>query len=221
MVELSKSAKIRMLVTGLLLVKLALLLLFYHPVLGRSSSPATTPGEASQATPGVPPAHEKAAELQGTSLEQPQSEAPAAEPGCADNPLGETTWESVKQLATTLERQRAALAIKEAQLRQREEQLEMLKTSLRTQLEELTTMHTRLSEVIKKKNDVDDEELKRLARVYEATTPEQSGVLLGKLEARLAARILSRMNGVKAGKALGSMQPEQAARISEQFAKKE
>jgi flagellar motility protein MotE (MotC chaperone) len=221
MVELSKSAKIRMLVTGLLLVKLALLLLFYHPVLGRSSSPATTPGEASQATPGVPPAHEKAAELQGMSLEQPQSEVPAAEPGCADNPLGETTWESVKQLATALERQRAALAIKEAQLRQREEQLEMLKTSLRTQLEELTTMHTRLSEVIKKKNDVDDEELKRLARVYEATTPEQSGVLLGKLEARLAARILSRMNGVKAGKALGSMQPEQAARISEQFAKKE
>jgi flagellar motility protein MotE (MotC chaperone) len=221
MVELSKSAKIRVLVIGLLLVKLALLLLFYHPMLGRSSSPASIPGEASQAMPAVPQDHEKSVELQRTTTEPSQTETASAESGRADNALGGTTWESVKQLAAALERQRAALALKEAQLRQREEQLEMLKTSLRDQIEELTTMHTRLSEVIKKKNDLEEEDLKRLARVYEATTPEQSGVLLGKLEAKLAARILSRMNGVKAGKVLGSMEPTQAARISEQFAKKE
>jgi flagellar motility protein MotE (MotC chaperone) len=123
--------------------------------------------------------------------------------------------------SAALERQRAALAIKEVQLRQREEQLEMFKTSLRDQLEELAAMRTRISEVVKKKNELEEEELKRLARVYEATTPEQSDVLLGKLEAKLAARILSRMNGAKAGKVLSSMEPTQAARISEQLAKKE
>ena len=97
----------------------------------------------------------------------------------------------------------------------------MFKASLRDQLEELAAMRTRISEVVKKKNELEEEELKRLARVYEATTPEQSGVLLGKLEAKLAARILSRMNGAKAGKVLSSMEPTQAARISEQLAKKE
>jgi hypothetical protein len=43
MPELSKSAKLRMLILGLMLVKLALLLFFYHPVFGLSSPPSTTP----------------------------------------------------------------------------------------------------------------------------------------------------------------------------------
>jgi len=221
MVELSKSAKIRMLVVGLLLVKLALLLFFYHPVLGRSLSPASMPPEAAQSQRSGFQAPETSAALPRTAVGQSQVETAAAEPGRVENPPGEPSWELVKQLAAALERQRAALAIKEAQLRQREEQLEMLKTSLRDQLEELATMRTRISEAVKRKNDLEEEELKRLARVYEATTPEQRGVLLGKLEAKLAARILSRMNGAKAGKALSSMEPAQAARISEQLAKKE
>jgi flagellar motility protein MotE (MotC chaperone) len=221
MVELSKSAKIRMLVVGLLLVKLALLLLYYHPVLDRSPSPTSPPLEATRPHLSSLQAPETPAELQRPAAGLPQVDAATAEPGRADNPPSAPPWESVKQLAAALERQRAALAIKEAQLRQREEQLEMLKASLRDQLEELAAARTRISEAVKRKNDLEEEELKRLARVYEATTPEQSSVLLGKLEAKLAARILSRMNGAKAGKVLSSMEPTQAAQISEQLAKKE
>jgi flagellar motility protein MotE (MotC chaperone) len=135
--------------------------------------------------------------------------------------VGESAWNSVKQLLAALDRQRLALADKEARLRQEGEQLESLKDSLRDQLEGLTAMRAQVAEALRKKWEVEDEELKRLARVYEATTPEQSGVLLGKLDAKVAAQILSRMNGPRAGKVLGYMEPTQAARISEQLLKKE
>jgi hypothetical protein len=99
MVELSKSAKIRVLVVGLLLVKLALLLFFYHPVLGRASLPASMPPEATQLHLSGFQAPETPAELQRTAVGQPQVETTSAEPGRAENSPGETPWEAVKQLA--------------------------------------------------------------------------------------------------------------------------
>jgi flagellar motility protein MotE (MotC chaperone) len=241
MLELSKSAKLRMLILGLMLVKLALLLFFYHPVFGLSSPPAnplqdtTSPARARAQRPEGGGSTAGSTETPGrkepstalpflsprTAAGQPQTDGAFTETAPPGDQAGESPWESVKQLAAALERQRATLASKEAQLRQEEERLEALKASLRDQLEELTAMNARVSEAARKKADLEEEELKRLVRIYEATSPEQSGVLLGKLDAKLAARILSRMNGAKAGKVLTSMEPTQAARLSEQLAKKE
>ena len=239
MLELSKSAKLRMLILGLMLVKLALLLFFYHPVFGLSSPPSSTLQDAASAvraraqqpeasgstagsteTPGRKETGTAPLLLKRIAAGQPQTEGALAETALPGDHAGESPWESVKQLAATLERQRATLASKEAHLRQEEERLESLKALLRDQLEELAAMHARISEAARKKVDLDEEELKRLARVYESTSPEQSGMLLSRLEAKLAARILSRMNGAKSGKVLTSMEPTQAARLSEQLAKK-
>ena len=217
MLDLSKSARVRVLVLGLLLVKLALFLLFYHPVLVLSSQPSVAPQGPAQplvSQPQAPGMRTPAEGGRGTAA------VPAAGAFQGGHP-SESPWPAVKQLLGALERQRIALADKEARLRREEEQLETLKGSLREQVEELTTLRARVSEVLRKKWELEDEELKRLARVYEATTPEQSGVLLGKLDAKLAAQILSRMNGPRAGKVLSSMEPTKAARISEQLLKKE
>jgi len=165
MLELSKSAKLRMLILGLVLVKLALLLFFYHPVFALSSprsstlqdtaSPVRTRAQrpevsgstaASTETPGRKEIGTAPLLLQRTAAGQPQTEGPLAETALQGDHPGESPWESVKQLATALERQRATLASKEAHLRQEEERLESLKTLLRDQLEELTTMHARISE---------------------------------------------------------------------------
>ena len=240
MLELSKSAKLRMLIVGLVLVKLALLLFFYHPVFGVSSplsgtlqdtaSPARARAQrpevsgstaGSTETPGRKETGTAPLPLQRTAAGQPQTEGPLAGTALQGDHAGESPWESVKQLATALERQRATLASKEAHLRQEEERLESLKALLRDQLEELAAMHARISEAARKKVDLEEEELKRLARVYESTSPEQSGLLLSRLDAKLAARILSRMNGPRAGKVLSTMEPAQATRVSEQLAKKE
>lgn len=221
MLELSKLRKLRLLVGGLLLVKLALLLFFYHPVLGRSPTPVTS----TQLTAAAPSSQLQASDA--TSFPQPESSLLSQR---ADSPgasalqgvhVGDATWESVRQLVASLEQQRFALASKEAHLQQEEERLASLKAALREELEELSAMRMRANEVLKKKADVEEEELRRLARVYEATTPEQSSTLLGKLDPKLAGRILARMNGHKAGKVLSLMEPAQAARVSEYLAKKE
>jgi flagellar motility protein MotE (MotC chaperone) len=241
MLELSKSAKLRMLILGVMLVKLALLLFFYHPVFGLSSLPSsplqdtTSPVRARAQRPDVGGSTAGSTETPGrkvpgtalpllsqpTAAGQQQTEGAFTETALQGDQTGESPWESVKQLAAALERQRAMLVSKEARLRQEEERLEALKVSLHDQLEELTAMNAQVSEAARKKADLEEEELKRVVRIYEATSPEQSGVLLGKLDAKLAARILSRMNGAKAGKVLTSMEPTQAARLSEQLAKKE
>lgn len=221
MLELSKLRKLRLLVGGLLLVKLALLLFFYHPVLGRSPTPVTS----TQLAAPVPSSQLQASDA--TSFLQPESFSPSqtdGSPGTSalqDIHVGDATWEPVKQLVASLEQQRFALASKEAHLQQEHERLTLLKAALREELEELSTMRMRANEVLKRKADVEEEELRRLARVYEATTPEQSSTLLGKLDPKLAARILARMNGHKAGKVLSLMEPAQAARVSEYLAKKE
>jgi flagellar motility protein MotE (MotC chaperone) len=214
MLERSKSAKCRVLVAGLLLLKLTLLLLAHPPALERSA-PQTPPA----ADPALPPtpAQESAPASQPPT---PTAGVPAASPS-GELPASPFAWEPLKQLAASLERQRLALAHREAQLHREQEQLEMLKTSLREQLEALSAMHARIDAALHQKAEREDEELQRLARLYEATSPQQSSALLAKLDARLAARILMRMNGVKAGKVLSAMEPAQAARVSEQLAKKE
>lgn len=184
MLELSKSSKLRMLIVGLVLVKLALLLFFYHLVFGVSSPLSGTlqdtasPARARPQRPEVSgstagstetPGHKETGTaplpLQRTAAGQPQTEGPLAETALQGDHAGESPWESVKELAAALERQRATRASKEAHLRQEEERLESLKTLLRDQLEELTAMHARISEAARKKVDLEEEELKRLAHL--------------------------------------------------------
>jgi hypothetical protein len=221
MVELSKLGKVRVLIVGLLLVKLALLFSFYDPLLWRSSPAGTAAQPAAHSAPSHRPASDTAFTSQPDSPMPFQTESASLTPAPQSIWGSETLWSPVKQLAASLEQQRAALASKEAQLRQEQEQLALLKTALREEIEELATMRLRVNEALKKKAEIEEEELKRLARVYEATVPEQSSTLLGKLDAKLAARILARMNGPKAGKILSTMEPTQAARVSEYLAKKE
>ena len=221
MLELSKLRKLRLLVGGLLLVKLALLLFFYHPLLWRASEPITSAQPTVYASPSRQQATDASSAPQPDSCSSLQTDSPPGTPVLQDTPAGSFSWEPVKQLVASLEQQRIALAGKEAQLHREQEQLASLKTALRVQLEELAAIRIQVNEALKKKADVEDEELKRLARVYEATTPEQSSTLLGKLDAKLAARILIRMNSPKAGKVLSTMEPAHAARVSEYLAKKE
>lgn len=217
MPEVSKSARFHVLVLGLLLLKVALFLFLYHPVLGVSPQPAIAPHGPAHPPPSQPQAPTSG---QAEASDRETAAAPSGAALQADH-TSDSPWHAVKQLLAALERQRRALTDKEARLRQEEEQLEILKGSLQDQLGELTAMRVQVSEALQKKWELEGEELKRLARIYEATTPEQSGVLLGKLDAKLAAQILSHMNGPRAGKVLSSMEPAKAVRISEQLLKKE
>jgi flagellar motility protein MotE (MotC chaperone) len=66
---------------------------------------------------------------------------------------------------------------------------------------------------------LEKEELAKLAKVFEATPPEQAGPMFSKLEVGLAAKILFRMKGRQAGKIWGYVDPDQAVEISKELAK--
>lgn len=78
---------------------------------------------------------------------------------------------------------------------------------------------TKLVDQKEKKGIKEEERIKQLAKIFESTPPEQAGNLLGRLETRIAARILLQMNGRKAGKIWGFVKLDQAVKISQELSK--
>ena len=121
---------------------------------------------------------------------------------------------------TSLEKKRLLLSHKEEQLRVREERLNRLKKQIEDKIAELKKIEVKIEEMAGIKKSVHEEKLNHLAKVYESTTPEQAGPMISKLDVKLAADILMRINGRKAGKIWAFVQPQRAVKISEELARK-
>ena len=113
-----------------------------------------------------------------------------------------------------LEKKRKELENKEEDFKQKEELLNQLKTEIEERLDRLAQMEKKIGKLITLKETKKDKELTKLAKVFEATPPEQAGPMFDKLDVELAAKILFRMKGRNAGKIWGYVNPEQAVRIS-------
>jgi flagellar motility protein MotE (MotC chaperone) len=146
----------------------------------------------------------------------------------ADNNEGQPSEETAESesedpddLLRSIQRERDALKnredrlkTKEEQLRQREVRIERVQIEIEEKLETLHLIQATLQELIQEKRILDNEILKKLAKVYESTPPEQAGPMLEQLDVKLAAKILIRMDGRKAGKIWGYVTPEKASQIS-------
>jgi len=120
---------------------------------------------------------------------------------------------------TILEKKRKEIAKGEEELKQREERLSQLKAEIEERLETLAQTEKRIGKLITLKESEEDKELTKLAKVFEATPPEQAGPMFNKLDVDIAAKILIRMKGRSAGKIWGYVDPDQAVRISNELAK--
>ena len=120
-----------------------------------------------------------------------------------------------------LDKKRNELDRKEKELTQKKEQLNKLKTEIETTLDNLAQkekgIDKKISQLITLKESMEEAELKKLAKVFEATPPEQAGPMFDKLDVELAAKILFRMKGRNAGKIWGYVDPDQAVRISREL----
>ena len=147
-----------------------------------------------------------------------QEEEPLEEAVVARAPVeGELEQESL----SLLNKKRQELDQRAKQLEQEEERLNQLKSDITNTLESLTEREARIDKRIKDlitlKEALEEEELKKLAQVFEATPPEQAGPMFDKLDVRLAAKILFRMKGRYAGKIWGYVDPDQAVKISNEL----
>jgi flagellar motility protein MotE (MotC chaperone) len=129
-----------------------------------------------------------------------------------------TSGEELKTL-TLLEKKKKEVETKEQELRQREERLNQLKAEIEERLTTLAQMEKKIEQSIALKEAEEDKELIKLAKVFEATPPEQAGPMFNKLDVDIAVKILLRMKGKNAGKIWGFVDPDKAVIISKELAK--
>jgi len=99
-------------------------------------------------------------------------------------------------------------------LKIQEKNLKDLKYQIEERIEQLVKIEKNISALIAQKEQVENEKMKKLAKVFEATPPEQAGVLMSKLDVDIAAKLLINMQGRKAGKIWGFVDPDSAVLIS-------
>jgi len=143
-----------------------------------------------------------------------ESREPSAE---AESPEGDHPEDlilSIQREQEALRDREEKLRQREAKVRERELRLQAVERDIERKLETLSQIQASLAELIQEKKSLDSEILKKLARVYESTPPEQAGPMLASLDVGLAAQILIRMDGRKAGRIWGFVSPERASEIS-------
>jgi len=106
---------------------------------------------------------------------------------------------------------------KQSSLELQEENLLKLKKQIEARIEELAKVEKNISKLLEQKDQVESEKIKKLAKVFEATPPEQAGSLMSKLDIDIAAKLLMNMTGRKAGKIWGFVTPKSAVLISKRL----
>ncbi len=127
------------------------------------------------------------------------------------------TWSY--ELILALQKRDAELRVKKDALQKEEERIGTLKKQIDARIEKLTQLEKRIASLIEQKKAVENEKVKKLAKVFEETPPEQAGPLMSKLDVDIAAQLILKMTGRKAGRIWGYVDPDQAVRISKELAR--
>ena len=188
----------------LLIVKLTfsgLLLTQHQPRL--SLPPAAA--HAQEDTADLPPASQALSADNGTD-------------GAVPAPLGDDySWKF--ELVRALRERDAVLTQREALLREEERRLREIKHEVESRIETLQQLQNDIAALIDQQQTAENEKVRKLAKVFEETPPEQAGPLLSRLDVDIAAQLLLKMNGRKAGRIWGYVDPAQAVMISKELAR--
>jgi len=163
--------------------------------------------------------HEVSAQEEGDKGAAPvAAEQQAADNASARPEVGvDPQWSS--ELIAGISERESALRIKEDEIRKQEERLQAVKADIEQRLELLSQIEKKITELIQSKHAMEDEKMIKLAKVFEATPPEQAGPLLSKLDVDIAAQLLLKMQGRKAGRIWGFVDPDKAVEISKELAR--
>jgi flagellar motility protein MotE (MotC chaperone) len=97
--------------------------------------------------------------------------------------------------------------------------LERLRNDIERKVKELRSIQDQVASFVQKGKKISENRLKRLAKFYESAPPEKAGLLLSELDPSLAALILLRIDGRKAGRIWGFVVEDKAVRISQELTK--
>ncbi|NWG92708.1 MAG: hypothetical protein HXY21_09400, partial [Parvularculaceae bacterium] len=135
---------------------------------------------------------------------------PATPPqSCIDGPLAETLAGEFKDL----EKRKAELATKE-------ESIQGLSRHVEKRLAELETLNAALADRAQAAGDEQNEEIKRVATIYERMKPAQAGPIIGGMDPEFAASLLLAMNGESASEVMATLDVKRAYAITVLMAEK-
>lgn len=117
-----------------------------------------------------------------------------------------------------LEERRKKAEEQEKLAEEAQRKMELLKDDIAKRIEALSKERKELEKLAEVQKEKEEANLVLLAKSLAETPPEQAGVILGELNADLAASILKRMNNRKAGRVWGHIEADKAAAISRALA---
>jgi flagellar motility protein MotE (MotC chaperone) len=122
-------------------------------------------------------------------------------------------------LVKALKERETEIRIKEDFIKKEEERLNAIRREIENRIQVLSETQKRIADLVEKKKAIEDEKMRKLAKVFEATPPEQAGPLMSMLDVDIAAQLLLMMTGRKAGRIWGFVEPDKAVKISKELAR--
>lgn len=121
---------------------------------------------------------------------------------------------NLPRLLALVEKERKALAAREAAAAAKEEQLTRIKQEVEERLKDLQALQQRAFEAIEEEKRIKAEHNRHLVATLQAMSPDRAGKLLEQMQEEEAVRLLRRLPGKEAGGILSLLPPDKAARLS-------
>ncbi|HBH88124.1 MAG TPA: hypothetical protein DDY17_11085 [Syntrophaceae bacterium] len=102
-------------------------------------------------------------------------------------------------LMKNLQERKQQLDTREKALKEEESKIETLKMEVTENMEALKALEEKMSPPLEVQKVETDNKYKALAKMYEATPPEKAAIIFEKMDRKMAAEIMLRMNSKKAG----------------------
>ncbi|MFK7930877.1 MAG: MotE family protein [Myxococcota bacterium] len=145
-------------------------------------------------------------------------EAPTTESALAQIPRGSSmATDGFRRLARQVEARSRSLDRRERNMTSRVEDLERAEQDLAARVVELTAAREALEALLEKTDQLEEDRLAGLVKMTEKMRDKQAAALFVELDAKLAVKVIDRMNRTKAGRALAVMEPAKAARLAEKL----
>jgi flagellar motility protein MotE (MotC chaperone) len=143
----------------------------------------------------------------------PRSSEAATNSAAAESPPAP----NLPRLLALVEKERQALAAREAAAAAKEQQLARIKKEVEERLKDLQTLQQQVLETMEEEKRIKGEQNRHLVATLQAMSPDRAGKLLEQMDEQEAVRLLRRLPGKEAGAILSLLPPDKAARLSHRF----
>lgn len=140
--------------------------------------------------------------------QKPPVEAPKVAPVALPN-------EVEKGLLASLHAKEKELLAREEEVVRKEERLNTIKADIEQRIAELKKTHEDISQLVKKIDEINDQRVKRIVKIYESMNPEEAASRIEKLDEEMAVMILASMSERKAAKVLSFVDVSKSAKLSQ------